>query len=78
MGAAERPGHVADAACGSSAGSHASRSHLIARFGRDRNGSTAVEYAMVAAGIALVIVSAVNVLGQNVYTMFFAKVAAAM
>lgn len=33
---------------------------------------------MVAAGIAIAIVSAVNLLGQNVYTLFFAKIVAAM
>lgn len=33
---------------------------------------------MVAAGIAVAVVSAVNLLGQNVYTMFFAKIVAAV
>jgi Flp pilus assembly pilin Flp len=44
----------------------------------DSRATTAIEYAMVAAGIAIAVVSAVNLLGQNVYTMFFAKIVAAM
>jgi pilus assembly protein Flp/PilA len=47
-------------------------------FLRDSQGATAIEYAMVAASIAVVIVSAVNLLGQNVNTMFFQKIAAAI
>ncbi|MGB8365323.1 MAG: Flp family type IVb pilin [Rhizomicrobium sp.] len=40
--------------------------------------ATAIEYAMVAAGISVVVVSAVNLLGQNVNEMFFARIAAAI
>lgn len=42
------------------------------------NATTAIEYAMVAGGIAVVIVSAVNLLGTTVYSMFFARIAAAI
>jgi Flp pilus assembly pilin Flp len=45
---------------------------------RDTRGATAIEYAMIAGGISIVIVSAVNILGQNVYTLFFARIVAAM
>lgn len=47
------------------------------RFGRDERGATAIEYAMVAAGIAVVIVTAVDTLGQNVKSAFFDKLAGA-
>jgi Flp pilus assembly pilin Flp len=41
------------------------------------SGATAIEYAMVAGGIAVVIVGAVDQLGQNVKSAFFDKIAAA-
>ena len=37
---------------------------LIARFLRDESGATAIEYALIAAGIALVIIVAVNSIGS--------------
>lgn len=49
----------------------------MSRFARDQSGATAIEYAMVAAGIAVVILTAVNALGQNVKTAFFDKIAGA-
>jgi pilus assembly protein Flp/PilA len=51
-------------------------SAIVRRFFGDRHGSTAIEYAMVAAGIALAVISAVNLLGQNVNTLLFSKIAA--
>ena len=50
---------------------------LVRKFFGDDDGSTAIEYAMVAAGIALAVISAVNLLGQNVNNLLFAKIAAA-
>jgi len=44
---------------------------------RDESGATAIEYAIMAAGIAVVIVAAVNTLGQNVKDAFFDKLAIA-
>ena len=41
----------------------------------NRQGSTAIEYALVAGGIAVVIIAAVNTLGQNVFNTFFAQIA---
>jgi len=49
----------------------------LKRFVADENGATAIEYAMIAAGIAVVIVTAVNTLGQNVKDAFFNKLASA-
>ncbi|HEY1838541.1 MAG: Flp family type IVb pilin [Rhizomicrobium sp.] len=48
------------------------------RFVSDISGATAIEYAMVASGIAVAVVAAVNLLGQNVKTTFFDKVVAAL
>lgn len=40
------------------------------RFLSDISGATAIEYAMIAGGIALVIITVVDVLGQNVNSLF--------
>jgi pilus assembly protein Flp/PilA len=40
------------------------------RFARDENGATAIEYAMIAAGIATAIVATVNALGITVKGMY--------
>jgi pilus assembly protein Flp/PilA len=44
--------------------------NLFARFLRDQSGATAIEYGLIAAGIALAIIAAVNGLGSNLNTMF--------
>ncbi len=44
----------------------------------DVRGATAIEYALVAGSIAVVIVAAVQTLGQNVNSMFFQQIVAAM
>jgi len=44
----------------------------LARFLRDESGATSIEYAIIAVGISIVIVSAVNSLGTNVSTRFTA------
>jgi pilus assembly protein Flp/PilA len=41
-----------------------------ARFARDENGATAIEYAMIAAGIATAIVATVSALGTTVKGMY--------
>lgn len=48
------------------------------KFLADTRGATAIEYAMVAGGIAVVIVAAVNQLGQVGYNLFYAKIAQAL
>jgi pilus assembly protein Flp/PilA len=40
------------------------------RFARDENGATAIEYAMIAAGIGTAIVAAVSTLGTTVKGMY--------
>ncbi len=40
------------------------------RFLRDEQGATAIEYAMIAAGIAVAIVAAINSLGVSVLGMY--------
>ena len=44
--------------------------NLVARFRRDESAATAIEYGLIAAGIALAIIAAVNGLGSNLNGMF--------
>jgi pilus assembly protein Flp/PilA len=46
--------------------------NLIARFVKNESGATAIEYALVAAGIALAIIAAVNGVGSALSTKFTA------
>ena len=39
-------------------------------FCKDESGATAIEYGLIAAGISLAIIAAVNGLGSNLNTMF--------
>jgi pilus assembly protein Flp/PilA len=39
---------------------------LLARFIQDQSGATAIEYALIASGISIVILGAVNALGATV------------
>jgi pilus assembly protein Flp/PilA len=50
----------------------------MSNFWRDERGATAIEYAIIAAGISIFIITAVDLLGQNVKTMFFDKLASSM
>jgi pilus assembly protein Flp/PilA len=40
------------------------------RFVRDESGVTAIEYGLIAAGIAVVIITAVQLVGTNLTTIF--------
>jgi pilus assembly protein Flp/PilA len=42
--------------------------NLIARFVKDESGATAIEYGLIAAGISLAIIAAVNGLGTTLNT----------
>ncbi|HEX2593584.1 MAG TPA: Flp family type IVb pilin [Rhizomicrobium sp.] len=44
--------------------------NLVARFVRDESGATAIEYGLIAALIAVVIISAVELVGSNLTTTF--------
>jgi pilus assembly protein Flp/PilA len=44
--------------------------NLIARFVKDESGATAIEYGLIAAGIALAIIAVVNSLGTNINAKF--------
>ena len=44
--------------------------NLIARFVKDESGATAIEYGLIAAGIALAIIAAVNGLGTKLNATF--------
>jgi pilus assembly protein Flp/PilA len=44
--------------------------NLIARFVKDQSGATAIEYGLIAAGISLAIIAAVNGLGSKLSTNF--------
>ena len=44
--------------------------HIFAKFVADESGATAIEYGLIAAGISIAILAAVNGLGSNQNTMF--------
>lgn len=44
--------------------------NLIARFVKDESGATAIEYGLIAAGIALAILTALNSVGTSLSTKF--------
>ena len=44
--------------------------HALRRFFEDESGATAIEYGLIAAGIALAIIVAVNGLGTKLNTKF--------
>jgi pilus assembly protein Flp/PilA len=44
--------------------------NLLARFVKDESGATAIEYGLIAAGIALAIIVAVQNLGSNLNGVF--------
>lgn len=44
--------------------------NLFARFVKDESGATAIEYALIAAGIAVVIIAAVNGVGTAISSKF--------
>ena len=43
---------------------------LLSHFAKDQSGATAIEYGLIAAGIAAVVIVAVNTLGSNANTAF--------
>lgn len=43
---------------------------LLARFAKDESAATAIEYGLIAAGIAVAIVTAVNLVGTNISAVF--------
>ena len=47
-----------------------SMKHIFAKFVADDSGATAIEYGLIAAGISIAILAAVNGLGSNLNTMF--------
>ena len=46
--------------------------HSFVKFLSDESGATAIEYGLIAAGIALAIIAVVNGLGSNLNTQFSA------
>ena len=44
--------------------------NLVSRFVKDESGATAIEYGLIAAGIAIAIITAVNGLGTKLSTNF--------
>jgi pilus assembly protein Flp/PilA len=43
---------------------------FISRFPRDESGATAIEYGLIAAGISIVILAAVNTIGASLVSTF--------
>lgn len=50
---------------------------LVSKFIKDKSGATAIEYGLIAAGIAVVIIAAVQLIGTNL-NLTFNKVAGAV
>jgi pilus assembly protein Flp/PilA len=46
--------------------------NLVSRFVKDESGATAIEYGLIAAGIAVAIITAVNGLGTKLNSNFVA------
>ena len=44
--------------------------NLVKRFAKDESGATAIEYGLIAAGIAVAIIAVVQGLGTNLNTTF--------
>ena len=44
--------------------------NLFVRFVKDNSGATAIEYGLIAAGIAIAIITAVNGVGPQLFTHF--------
>ena len=44
--------------------------NLVSRFVKDESGATAIEYGLIAAGISLAIIGAVNGIGTSLSTKF--------
>jgi pilus assembly protein Flp/PilA len=44
--------------------------HVLKKFFADESGATAIEYGLIAAGISLAIIAAVNGIGSNLSTKF--------
>ncbi|HEY1978916.1 MAG TPA: Flp family type IVb pilin [Xanthobacteraceae bacterium] len=44
--------------------------HMARRFLRDESGATAIEYGLIAAGVAVAIITVVNGLGSKLKTTF--------
>ncbi len=44
--------------------------NVVSRFLRDQSGATAIEYGLIAAGISIAIIAAVNALGTTLNTNF--------
>ena len=51
---------------------------LCSQFLFDDTGATAIEYGLIAGGVALVIITSVNQLGETVKTMMYDLTAAAL
>jgi pilus assembly protein Flp/PilA len=49
---------------------------FITRFLKDESGATAIEYGLIAAGIAVVIIAAVTAVGSNLNSTFSAAASA--
>ncbi|MGC9954451.1 MAG: Flp family type IVb pilin [Rhizomicrobium sp.] len=68
MGAAQGDGKLSDAAGGHPADPDAARS-VVSGFAHDRRGTTAIEYALIATLISIVIVGALSLIGSSVKAM---------
>jgi Flp pilus assembly pilin Flp len=49
---------------------------VLRRLGLDRRGATAIEYALIAGGVSIVIAVGVTSIGNSLKTLYFDKIAA--
>ena len=50
----------------------------VSAFLKDQSGKTAIEYALIAAGISIFIISAVNAVGAQLSANFYGPISAAL
>lgn len=51
---------------------------LFPKWLKTRDGATAIEYGLIAAGVCLVIAAAIALLGSTVYDLFYSDLAGAL
>lgn len=76
MGISARSRELANAAGGFAACSGIARSAVA--FSQDSRGATAIEYAMIAGLIAVTVVTAIDLVGTNLYNQYFSKIAGSL
>jgi len=64
------PGRIPEPKVGELHKSRGTTMRTLSRFLRDESGATAIEYGLIAAGISVVIIASVNLIGTNLDAKF--------